>query len=691
MSTTTNYDAIIVGSGIAGAIVAYKLGQAGKKVLILEAGPKIPTDRSNYMDTFLKANIKSPESPYPPSTQNAIPSSEENPLGLPDPGEENTPRYTVLQINSWRKPKQSYFDFQQQQDNLKGDSPQANFAYGSSYERIGGGTTWHWLGTSLRFLPNDFKLKTKYGVGVDWPTAANNQDFYDYLVPYYEQATIEINVAGSKVAMDKLYTQFDDQQTFGPNYNYPMPEIVESLVDEEFANNVTSMKIDNEPVYVTSTPQGRNSRAGERRQCAGNTNCIPICPIQAKYDATVTIARALQTGNVDILYQHVVSKVLLDPVTDEVNGVEYITYDTQTGKATGTDTATAKKYVMAAHAIETPKLMLMSATDKFPNGAANSSGQMGKNLMDHIMYLAWGLSKDPVFPYRGPLSTSGIESVRDGAFRKAVYDANGKLIEGRAAYRIEIGNDGWSWAAGDPFTTLGDYVFGQNNSHTNATATNSQGKNLKFNTALGDNSKLFGKELVATLNGIYTRQIRLGYLIEQLPYEGNSVELSKNLKDNLGLPRPKINYQIPADYERNAFVSAKKVSTDIFNEIGATEYTQDPGAPVFYEEEGGKPLTAANFQYEGNNFIFYGAGHIVGTYRIGTEKSNSVLNYRQQSWDHSNLYMIGSGVFPTLTTANPTLTIAAMSFSAADNILEDLNSESASSNAELASVSSQNK
>ncbi len=659
MATTNDYDVIIVGSGIAGAIVAYNLGKAGKKVLILEAGPKIPADRSNYMETFFKANAKTPESPYPPSTQGAVPSTENNPLGLPDPGKENTPRYTVLQIGSWRKPKQCYFDFQQQQPNLQGDSPDANFAYGSSYERIGGGTTWHWLGTSLRFLPNDFILQSKYGVGVDWP---GGKAFYEKLVPYYEQATNEINVAGSKAALDKLYQQFDGQQTFGPDYDYPMPAIVESMVDRDFADNVTSMHIDGEPVYVTPTPQGRNSRPGERRQCAGNTNCIPICPIQAKYDATVTIARALQTGNVEVWYQHVVSKVLLDPDTDEVSGVEYITYAEQNGPATGTGTISAKKYVMAAHAIETPKLLLMSKSDKFPNGVANSSGQVGKNLMDHIMYLAWGLAKDPVFPYRGPLSTSGIESVRDGAFRSD-----------RAAYRIEIGNEGWQWATGDPFTTLADYVFGQNNSQTNATSTNDQGKNLKFDPSLPDNSKLFGQQLVNTLNGIYTRQVRLGYLIEQLPYEGNSVELSETLTDNLGLPRPKVNYQIPEDYVRNAFVSAKEVSTEIFDAIGATEYTQDPGEPVFYPEPG-KELTSTNFQYQGNNFKFYGAGHIVGTYRMGTEKGNSVLNDRQQSWDHSNLYMVGSGVFPTLTTANPTLTIAALAFNAADNILEDLES-----------------
>ena len=139
-----------------------------------------------------------------------------------------------------------------------------------------------------------------------------------------------------------------------------------------------------------------------------------------------------------------------------------------------------------------------------------------------------------------------------------------------------------------------------------------------------------------------------------------------------------LNYTIPEDYVRNAFVSAKKVTTDIFNEIGATEYTQDPGPPVYYPENG-KEVTSTSFQYPDKfndnkltNFKFYGAGHIVGTYRIGTDKTNSVLNYRQQSWDHSNLYMVGSGVFPTLTTANPTLTIAAMCFSAADNILEDL-------------------
>lgn len=659
MSTQTNYDVIIVGSGIAGSIMAYQLGMAGKKVLILEAGQEVPVDRSGYMETFFKANAKTPESPYPPTTQNPAASTADNPLGLPDPAKENVPRYTVLQIGAWRNPKQCYFDYTPQPEHLKPDSPEAKFAFASSYERIGGGTTWHWLGTSLHLLPNDFELQTQYKQGVDWP---GGKQFYQALIPYYEQATNEIGVAGDKEAMDQLYRGFNvsPDGVYGPNYDYPMPGIVSSLVDQQYEQAVSDMVYDNIQLSVTPTPQGRNSLPGERRQCAGNTNCIPICPIQAKYDATVTLGRALQTGNVDVFYRHVATNVQVDENTKDVVGIDYVTYQTHGGIATGGGTVTGKKYVIAAHAIETPKLLLMSKRNKAcPNGVANHSDQVGRNLMDHIMYLAWGLAKDPVYGFRGPLSTAGIESLRDGAFRKD-----------RAAYRIEIGNEGWQWAANDPFTTLADFVFGQDNSQLNGDSVNQQGISLRFDPAMSANSALFGVSLVNTLNGIYTRQIRMGYLIEQLPDPENRVELSETLKDNLGLPRPKLTYRVREDYVRNAFVSAKDISTKLFDALDAREYTKAPPAPVFYGDE--SQVTSNNFEYQGHNFTFYGAGHIVGTYRMGDCRDTSVVNPRQQSWDHSNLFLVGSGVFPTVATGNPTLTLAALAFQAADHVLEDL-------------------
>ncbi|MCT7359347.1 GMC family oxidoreductase [Thalassolituus pacificus] len=663
MTNASKYDVVIVGSGISGAIVAYQLGLAGKKVLILESGPTVPADRSGYMETFYKANAKTPESPYPPATQGAVPSSANNPLGLPNPAGENIPRYTVLQVGAWQKKDQCYFDYPAQVEGIDGTSLNANFAFASSYERLGGGTTWHWLGTCLRLFPEDFKMKTLYGQGEDWP---GGDAFYQSLVPFYETAAKEIGVSGDKAAMEKLYRQFyvNPEGIYGSDYNFPMPGIDQTLQDELYAG-ITDMTYEGNPVYVTPTPQGRNSRPDERRQCAGNTNCIPICPIQAKYDATVTLARAEQTGNVEIRYQHVACNIRLDD-KQQVCGIDYLTYDQPNGIATGSGTAVAERYVLAAHAIETPKLLLMSNKNPgFENGVANSSDQVGRNLMDHVMYLGWGLAKDPIFPYRGPLSTSGIESLRDGAFRKD-----------RSAYRIEIGNEGWQWAADDPGTTLADFVFGQNNSQLNGNSKNKQGEELRFNPQLPAFSKLFGKQLVNTLNGVYTRQLRLGYLIEQLPDPENRVQLSTTLKDNLGLPRPHVTYRLASDYERKAFVSAKELTTELFAKVGATEYTKDPGAPVF----SGKPeaQTATNFQYKDDkgtthNFKFYGAGHIVGTYRMGDSKETSVLNSRQQSWDHNNLYMVGSGVFPTIATGNPTLTIAALAFQAAGHILEDLN------------------
>jgi glucose dehydrogenase len=108
-------------------------------------------------------------------------------------------------------------------------------------------------------------------------------------------------------------------------------------------------------------------------------------------------------------------------------------------------TASGRVFVLAAHAIEIPRLLLNSRTAATPNGVANGSDQVGRNLMDHPIQLSWALAPTPVWPYRGPLSTSGIENLRDGPFRKD-----------RPAFRIEIGNDGWSWPKAAPTTSAAE-------------------------------------------------------------------------------------------------------------------------------------------------------------------------------------------------------------------------------------------
>ena len=83
------------------------------------------------------------------------------------------------------------------------------------------------------------------------------------------------------------------------------------------------------------------------------------------------------------------------------------------------------------------------------------------------------------------------------------------------------------------------------------------------------------------------------------------------------------------------------------------------------EEPAGGPTT---FTYNGERYQYYGAGHVVGTCRMGDDPARSVVNADLRSWDHDNLYILGSSTFPTVATANPTLTIAALTLRTAEGI-----------------------
>ena len=606
-------DVIVVGAGMAGSVMAYQLGLAGLKVLVLESGPAIPPNRSEYLERFYTAVLKAPESPYPPEQ------SEQT------PAKQFAPRATIQDLitagsDDKDKVQKSY---------LVQNGPQL---FASTYERVGGGTMWHWMGTALRLLPNDFRMQTKYKVGVDWPIS------YDDLQTAYCRAEEEMCVSADVASQSYLGV------TFPHGYQYSMHGIPPSLVDQGVGKAINDKQYQGFTLNVRQTPAGRNSQNDNgRRVCAGNTSCTPICPIQAKYDATVTMAKALDTGNVRILYQCVASKVQVD--ANGVTGIDFIQYQNNGTQQNGT--AQGKRYVIAAHAIETPKLLLNSISPHSPNGVANSSGQVGKSLADHPVYLAWGLMPEgkPLFPFRGPLSTSGIEDMRDGPFRSE-----------RAAWRIEIGNEGWNWSANDPYTTVCDFIDGDNNG-----GTNNGGADHK-------SEALSGVALVQKLNSVLTRQFRLAFLIEQVEKDPEHaqcrVESSKHFTDGLGLPRPEIAYEL-SDYTKEGFKQARLAATHIITKLmGATELTDLK--PKL------KPGSQTVFEYDGQNYAFYGAGHLMGTYRMGSDRRYSVVDKDQRSWDHPNLFLVGDGVFPSTGTANPTLTITALTFQAADVVASDL-------------------
>lgn len=528
---------VIVGAGVAGMLTAYKLAEAGVQVLVLEAGPTV--DRAEALQRYRTAVAKTPESPY---------------LNTP-----YAPHPTVLELDGYYVQEGPTF-------------------FKSTYERSVGGTTWHWLGTALRHQPADFELYSRYGVASDWPIR------YGDLEPWYGEAEEEMGVAG------------DSKQDIGSprSRDYPMQPLPLTYLDKQVALAADTLGI---PVHVT--PQARNSRTYQNRPpCCGNASCVPICPIAAKYDATVHVEKAVAQG-VQLIDRAVVTFVEID----ENGWVKGLRFKRPNGNE---QQATADVYVLAANAIETPKLLLMSRTDSLPNGVANSSDQVGRNLMDHPVQLSWALAKEPLYPYRSPLENAGIEYFRDGDFRRT-----------RSAFRMAIGEDGWSFPGTTPIS-LAESMIGQG---------------------------VRGKELADQLNAHVARQIRFANLIEQMPDPQNRITPAFDQLDSFGLPRPRIHYRL-GDFAEEGMSAARDMSEAIFKAMGALEIQ--------------------------HGTEHQGAGHLMGTYRMGNDPRSSVVNFEQRSHDHPNLFLLGSGVFPTVGTANPTLTIAALSLWAAETIRQNL-------------------
>ena len=375
-----------------------------------------------------------------------------------------------------------------------------------------------------------------------------------------------------------------------------MSKVWQSYSDQQVRPFIEALSVDGTQLKVMSTPQARNSTAYDGRPaCAGNSTCVPICPIQAKYDATVHVKKATDAGAV-LRTQAVVTRIVLADNHQTVDGVQYQDWNGTTHMVR------SRVVVLAAHSVESAKLLLHSRI-------ANSSDQVGRNLMDHPQGAGGCLSPEPLYPFRGPPTTSGIDVFRDGDFRSR-----------RAAFRMSLGNDGLGRMQ-TPGNTLDNFI---------------------------DNG-LFGVPLREAMRDNLTRQFRISFSTELLPDAANRVTLSSEV-DDLGIPKPRLSFRIP-DYTTAAFVFARRVIGEIFTAMN--------GSAVRFSPDG-----VATF--DGRDFS--GAGHVMGTCRMGADPNTSVVDSRGRSHDHGNLFIVGASVFPTCGTANPTLTALALTLRTVDAI-----------------------
>ncbi|WP_337264703.1 MULTISPECIES: GMC family oxidoreductase [unclassified Serratia (in: enterobacteria)] len=582
-ATARHYDAVIVGSGFAGCIMAKQLVKAGRRVLIVEAGTGETRFSQNleHVQTFMVASAKTPNSPYPNSP--------------------NAPQPEVTDVEPITPGHLSH----------KGYFVQAGpYPFESNYTRRLGGTSLHWFGSCPRMLPQDFAMATLFGRGVDWPLT------YDDLLPYYALAEWEIGVSA-----DVQEQQYHDIH-FGPDYRYPMHKIPQSYLDQWMIAGLANAPLPgtDRAAQIRSIPQGRNSVPNDGytprgavgnpavgQRCMGNSSCIPICPIQARYNALKTLVET----DADLLIQTVASRLHIAPENGHIRALDCKVWLNDSSNAHVDITLHGDLFILGANAIENAVLLLASR-------ACQSSGELGRNLMDHPAILSWGLSPQAIGAFRGPGLTSTLVNYRGGEFRRD-----------RAAFVLEIGNWGWSWPRNEPVDSTRDLVDGE---------------------------KLYGTALRQRLGQDLPRQIRLDMMTEQLPNAANRVTIDDRCRDPLGNYRPVLHYNVD-DYTQRGMVFARDVARDLFRQLHIEDFTQYPASNPGY------------FTWQGRGYVWAGVGHIAGTHRMGTRPDNSVVNRHQQSWDHANLYVIGCGSMPTLGTSNPTLTMTALTLATADHIL----------------------
>ncbi len=366
------------------------------------------------------------------------------------------------------------------------------YPYKAEYIRQVGGTTWHWAAQAWRNVPNDFHIHSLYGVGVDWPFG------YDELEPYYQEAEEIMGVSGAP-------------NTGSPRSKpFPMEPVAEVWAMRRLRERLA-------PEYaVVGNTTARNSRTYDGRPpCCGNNSCQPICPIDAQYHGGLSVDAALAAG-ARLQANANVFKLEHDGAA-RITAAHYYDPDKVAHRVTG------KTFIVAANGVESPRLLLLSQSDKFPRGIANSRDMVGRHLMDHPSTSLTFDADEDVWLGRGPQSPNSINTMRDGAFRS-----------GHAAYRLD-------------FTNI---------SRVDVTT-----------RALIDEG-VYGPEFERRLRYSAAREMNVKNVLEVLPRPEHRIALSDQ-KDAMGLPKPQTHYSID-DYTRAGHVRSQQDFKRIAELMGGT-------------------------------------------------------------------------------------------------------------------------
>jgi gluconate 2-dehydrogenase alpha chain len=559
---TEKTDVVIVGVGAAGGILAAELAKAGMKVIGLERGPRLKT-----------ADFQLDELRYF-QRQELRPDRKRQPV-------------------TWRP---------------NADARATPIPTQNNGNQAGGGTV-HYGAVSWRLHEDDFRARSqtieRYGAAAipedsslaDWPLG------YADLEPYYDRAEYEIGVSGK--AGNLQGRKIDGGNVFEAprRRDYPLPALQVDQAGALFDAGARKLGL-----HPFSTPRAIISQPYQGRPaCSYCSFCQAFgCFIGAKSSILVTkLPEADATGNFKLVTGATVHRVDTDN-SGRATGVSYY------GPGGDESTIEAEIVILAPFIYDNVRLLLLSRTDKFPNGLANSSGQVGKHVMAHIGARVFATFDDRrVNIFMGP--SAQRHSVDD-------YNADNFDHAGLGFIRgAQISVHPAELEAGPIGTAVG--------------------------MAPPPGVPRWGAAYRDFLADSFTRFAAINAQTENLPYADQTIDLDPNVRDAWGLPAPRITYdwRRPNERARVAFMFGKL--EEIGRAMGASRVWRGPTSP-------GSP----------------GAHHKGGT-RMGNDPKTSVVNRYGQSWDIPNLFVVGSSTFPSQSGFNPTLTIQALAFMTADAIV----------------------
>lgn len=543
---TRDFDVVIVGSGPGGATAAQELTAAGRSVVIFERGRNHLIDLSNPNELLYEFS------------NDEIKFSSRHFLG-PDP---------------WLEPR----TFRLRDE----DGDRIHIGEVNNLPTTVGGGGVHADGKLPRFREDDFRVLSELGPVegasvIDWPFG------YDELEPYYAEAERAVGVAGDADA-----NPFAAWRS-GP---YPMPPGAPM-----YCALVTSAAAERLGYHPYAAPTGCNSIPYDGRPACNNCGFCAFfgCPIHAKGDPVAMLRRALLTGLAELRPESFVKRVLI--TNGRATGVEWV------GRDGETHIQTAEHVVIAAGAMETPRLLLLSGLEH---------PLIGRHLMFHFQTLTFGQLPMRLHGHKGRDVTHVHDDfiLIDKAAQTAAEEAGLPWIKGGL---VEHG------AASRPIVEAKLYPWGPEH------------KEMMRNSPMRDHLVGF------TMQG------------EDLPQETNRIDLDPTVRDIHGMPVARTTYH-PHRHELVASAHYGPKLEGILAEAGATwaRTTSSPRLGGSFLEGlwslGSIPISR----------------HVMGTARMGTDPRTSVCDPWGRVHEVPNIVICDSSPFPTSTGYGPTLTLVAL-------------------------------